>query len=104
MPIFTLGCWCQLRFGQEWTHCFKDVAHFAKRAGTIRVQGDSRYIPNGSLHSDYASYTSSCIAATLGTSKLARVNHPPTSSLCTGCPLWLCCQWTSTELYLVPLR
>jgi hypothetical protein len=75
MPIFTLGCWCQLRFGQEWTHCLKNIAHFAKRAGTIRVQEDSRYIPKGSLHSDYASYTSSCIAATLGTSKLARVNH-----------------------------
>jgi hypothetical protein len=45
MPNFTLGCWCQLSFGQEWTHCLKNIAHFAKRAGTIRVQEDSRYIP-----------------------------------------------------------
>jgi len=43
MPISSLWV-AGVRFGQEWTHCFENIAHFAKRAGTIRVQEDRRYI------------------------------------------------------------
>jgi len=73
-PIFTLGCWCQVwprvdsLLWKYCTFCIKGGYNQGTRRQKI-------YVPNGSLHSDYASYTSTCIAAPLGTSKLARVKH-----------------------------